>query len=155
MKKKEAEMKSTSSLQCKQLIICGRSNDEIPTDQVREEGYELWLLGTDPRQGADKYWELHDLSTRHDDMAIRKLPDEVYQQGLPVNNSISALLIYAWLTGYTHIKVKGCAMIARSEYLEQRPAVAYVVGFLNGKGIKVEWDEGPENIDYGRKEEAK
>ena len=27
--------------------------------------------------------------------------------------------------------------------------------FLNGKGIKVEWDDGPENIDYGRKEEAK
>ena len=50
---------------------------------------------------------------------------------MPVNNSISALAVYAWLTGYTEIKIKGCAMVAKNEYLEQRPAVAYVVGFLN------------------------
>lgn len=135
----------------KKVVICARGNDEIPADQVREEGYELWMLGTDPRQGADKYWELHDLSTRHDDVAIRELPDEVYQQGLPINNSVAALMVYAWLEGYTEIKIKGCAMIAKTEYLEQRPAVAYVVGFLNGKGIKCEWTDGPENINYGRK----
>lgn len=144
-------MKNTSSLKCKKVIICARGNDEVPTDQVREDGYELWMLGTDPRQGADKYWELHDLSTRHDDVAIRALPDEVYQQGLPINNSVAALMVYAWLEGYTEIKVKGCAMTAKTEYIQQRPAVAHVAGFLNGKGIKCEWLDGPKNEDYGRK----
>lgn len=144
-------MSSKSTLRSKKVIICARGNDEIPTDQVREDGYELWMLGTDPRQGADKYWELHDLSTRYDDVAIRALPDEVYQQGLPINNSVAALMVYAWLTGYTEIKVKGCAMIAKTEYIQQRPAVAYVAGFLNGKGIRCEWLDGPKNEDYGRK----
>ena len=144
-------MSSRNTHRSKKVVICARGNDEIPADQVREEGCELWMLGTDPRQGADKYWELHDLSTRHDDVAIRDLPDEVYQQGLPINNSVAALMVYAWLEGYTEIKVKGCAMIAKTEYLEQRPAVAYVAGFLNGKGVKCEWTDGLENINYGRK----
>lgn len=134
----------------KKVIICGRSNRARPTEEVREEGWELWYLGTETRDGGDKYFELHDIPCRHQG-AIRELPDEVYTQGMPVNNSISALAVYAWLTGYTEIKIKGCAMVAKNEYLEQRPAVAYVVGFLNGKGIKCEWTDGPENINYGRK----
>ena len=137
-------------MNAKKVIICGRSNREVPTEQVREEGYELWYLGTEQRDGGDKYYELHDIPCRHPG-AIRELPEEVYKQGLPVNNSISALMIYAWLEGYTEIKVKGCAMVAKVEYLEQRPAVAYVAGFLNGKGIHVEWTDGPKNINYGRK----
>lgn len=137
-------------MKCKKVVICGRSNREVPTEQVREEGYELWYLGTEQRDGGDKYYELHDIPCRHEG-AIRELPEEVYKQGLPVNNSISALMIYAWLEGYTEIKVKGCAMVAKVEYLEQRPAVAYVAGFLNGKGIHVEWTDGPKNINYGRK----
>ena len=134
----------------KKVVICGRSNRTVPTEEVREEGYELWYLGTETRDGGDKYYELHDIPCRHEG-AIRKLPDEVYRQGLPINNSVTALMVYAWLEGYTEIKVKGNAMVAKVEYLEQRPAVAYVVGWLNGKGIHVEWTDGPKNINYGRK----
>lgn len=135
---------------CKKVVICGRSNRAVPTEEVREEGYELWYLGTETRDGGDKYYELHDIPCRHEG-AIRKLPDEVYRQGLPINNSVTALMVYAWLEGYTDIIVKGNAMVAKVEYLEQRPAVAYVVGWLNGKGIHVEWTDGPKNINYGRK----
>lgn len=135
---------------CKKVVICGRSNRTVPTEEVREEGYELWYLGTETRDGGDKYYELHDIPCRHEG-AIRKLPDEVYRQGLPINNSVTALMVYAWLEGYTDIIVKGNAMVAQVEYLEQRPAVAYVVGWLNGKGIHVEWTDGPKNINYGRK----
>ena len=134
----------------KKVVICGRSNRAVPTEEVREEGYELWYLGTETRDGGDKYYELHDIPCRHEG-AIRKLPDEVYRQGLPINNSVTALMVYAWLEGYTDIIVKGNAMVAKVEYLEQRPAVAYVVGWLNGKGIRVEWTDGPKNINYGRK----
>ena len=134
----------------KKVVICGRSNRTVPTEEVREEGYELWYLGTETRDGGDKYYELHDIPCRHEG-AIRKLPDEVYRQGLPINNSVTALMVYAWLEGYTDIIVKGNAMVAKVEYLEQRPAVAYVVGWLNGKGIHVEWTDGPKNINYGRK----
>jgi hypothetical protein len=143
-------MKNTNSQKCKKVVISGRSNDEIPAEEIREEGWELWLLGTDPRDGADRYYELHEIPCKHEG-AIRELPDEVYQMGLPINNSISALMVHAWQTGYTHIKVKGCAMIARSEYLQQRPAVAYVEGWIKSKGIDIEWTDGPVNIDYGRK----
>ena len=143
-------MSSKNTPRSKKVVICGRSNRTVPTEEVREEGYELWYLGTETRDGGDKYYELHDISCRHEG-AIRKLPDEVYRQGLPINNSVTALMVYAWLEGYTDIIVKGNAMVAQVEYLEQRPAVAYVVGWLNGKGIHVEWTDGPKNINYGRK----
>ena len=133
------------------LVICGRGNDEKTINEIRELDAVLWLLGTDKRQGADKYFELHDIPCSHPD-AVRELPEEVYTQGVPINNSICALLIYAWQTGYTDIIVKGCPMISKPEYLEQRPALAYVVGFLNGKGIKVKWTDEPQNINYGRKD---
>lgn len=145
------ECQSNQKCHNSKLIICGCGNDEIPTDQVREDGYELWYLGVDRRDGADRYFELHGIEGRHPE-ATRELPDVVYQQGLPINNSICALLVFAWLKGYKDIKIKGSPMIAKSEYIEQRPALAYVVGFLNGHGIKVDWVDGPKNINYGRKQ---
>lgn len=151
MKECQSKCQCSQKIHRSKLIICGCGNDELPTDQVREEGYELWLLGVDRRDRADRYFELHGLPGRHPE-ATRELPDEVYEQGLPINNSICALLVYAWLEGYTDIKIKGSPMICKSEYIEQRPALAYVVGFLNGYGIKVDWIDGPENINYGRKQ---
>ena len=135
------------------LIISGCANDEQPTEQIREDGYELWLLGRDRRTGAERYFELHGIECEHPE-AIRELPAAVYEQGLPINNSICALLVYAWMEGYTDIKVKGSPMIASSEYVEQRPALGFVAGYLNGKGIKVDWVDGPKNINYGRKHDT-
>lgn len=133
------------------LLITGSANDQYPVEQIREDGYELWMLGVDRRDGGDRYFELHGLPGRHAD-ATRELPKEVYETGLPINNSICALLVYAWKEGYTEIKIIGSPMEAKSEYIEQRPALAYVVGYLNGKGIKVDWVDGPKNINYGRKQ---
>jgi hypothetical protein len=41
-------------------------------------------------------------------------------------------------------------MDASDEYKEQKPALAWVCGWLNAKGMKVVWEDGPKNIDYGR-----
>lgn len=144
------ECQSSQKIHRSKLIICGCGNDEIPTEQVREDGHELWYLGVDRRDGADRYFELHGIEGRHPE-ATRELPAAVYEQELPINNSICALLVYAWLEGYTDIKIKGSPMIARSEYVEQRPALAYITGYLNGQGIQVDWVDGPKNINYGRK----
>lgn len=150
MKECQSKCQSSQKIHRSKLIICGCGNDEIPTAQVREDGHELWYLGVDRRDGADRYFELHGIEGRHPE-ATRELPAAVYEQELPINNSICALLVYAWLQGYTDIKIKGSPMIAKREYIEQRPALAYVVGFLNGRGIQVDWVDGPKNINYGRK----
>ena len=144
-------MKECQSSQRSKLLITGCANDQYPTEQIKEKGYELWMLGIDKRPGADRYFELHGLPGYHAE-ATRELPAEVYESGLPINNSICALLVYAWQSGYTEIKIIGSPMEAKSEYIEQRPALAYICGFLNAKGIKVNWVDGPKNINYGRKQ---
>ena len=78
----------------KDVIICGKANIGIPVEALRKGDAEFWMLGTDKREGADKYFELHGIKVEHEN-TFYELPDEVYNQGLPVNNSISALAIYA------------------------------------------------------------
>lgn len=134
----------------KKLIICGKGNDHIPLSQIREGDTKVWLHGTDPRDGADWYFELHGIDTGREN-TVYKVPTTVYEQGLPINNTICAMLVCAWLMGYTEITIKGAPLETTEEYKEQKPAVAYIAGFLNAKGIKVKWDEGPQDKSYGRK----
>ena len=136
-------------MEVKKLMISGKANRDQSLDEIREPGRDLWLLGTDTRKGADKYFELHGIKVGHENTVYR-LPDEGYEQGLPINNSISALLVYAWMLGYTDIAVVGAPMLATVEYQEQRPALAFVVGYLAGLGLKLSWDGMVENNDYGR-----
>lgn len=133
----------------KKLMISGKANRDLTTDEIREPGRELWLLGVDEREGADRYFELHGIKVNHENCTY-ELPDEVYNQGLPINNSISALLVYAWLLGYTDISIVGAPMVANVEYQEQRPALAFVVGYLAGIGLKLAWDGMVENNYYGK-----
>lgn len=133
----------------KKLMISGKANRDLTTDEIREPGRELWLLGVDEREGADRYFELHGIKVNHKNCTY-ELPDEVYNQGLPINNSISALLVYAWLLGYTDISIVGAPMVANVEYQEQRPALAFVVGYLAGIGLKLAWDGMVENNYYGK-----
>ena len=133
----------------KKLIICGKANMEKSVAEIREKKCELWMLGTDPREGADRYFELHGINVTHPNTTY-ELPDEVYETGLPVNNSISAVLIYAWLSGYKEVSIVGAPMNSKLEYIEERPALAYVVGALAASGMKLEWDGMPENHNYGR-----
>ena len=102
------------------------------------------------REGADKYFELHGIKVKHEN-TVYELPDEVYGQGLPINNSVSALLVHAVLLGYTDIALVGCPMNARDEYIQERPALAFVVGYMAAKGIRLSWDGMVENLDYGKK----
>jgi len=108
------------------------------------------MLGTDNREGADRYFELHGIKVEHENTAY-ELPDAVYNQGLPINNSISALLVYAVLSGYTNIAIVGAPMNARDEYIQERPALAFLVGYFAAKGIKLSWDGMVENLNYGKK----
>ena len=134
----------------KKLIICGKANIELSVDEFKEKNSELWMLGTDPREGADKYFELHGIKVNHEN-TVYELPDEVYQMGLPVNNSISALLILAFISGYKEISLVGCPMNSVKEYIEERPALAFLVGYFAGLGMKLEWDGMPEDKSYGYK----
>lgn len=133
----------------KNLIISGKANSNLKIDQIRQENSEVWLCGTDERNGADLYFELHHLKTKHSNV-VCCLPAEVYEFNLPINNTICAMLVYAYLKGYRKIDIVGCPMIAKDEYIRQRPALAYVVGWLNGKGLEVNWSHCPHNINYGK-----
>ena len=135
----------------KKLIICGKGNDHIPLNEIAGPDDETWLHGTDPRDGADWYFELHGIDTGREN-TIYEMPETIYKAGLPINNTICAMLVCAWLSGYQEIRLCGAPLEATDEYQDQKPAVAFIVGFLKGKGIKVTWDEGPENKNYGRAE---
>jgi hypothetical protein len=135
----------------KKLIICGKGNDHIPLNEIAGPGDETWLHGTDTRDGADWYFELHGIDTGREN-TIYEMPETIYKAGLPINNTICAMLVCAWLSGYQEIRLCGAPLEATDEYQDQKPAVAFIVGFLKGKGIKITWDEGPENNNYGRAE---
>jgi len=135
----------------KKLIICGKGNDHIPLNEIAGPDDETWLHGTDIRDGADWYFELHGIDTGREN-TIYEMPETIYKAGLPINNTICAMLVCAWLSGYQEIRLCGAPLEATDEYQDQKPAVAFIVGFLKGKGIKITWDEGPENNNYGRAE---
>lgn len=128
----------------KKLIICGKGNDQVPLNEITDDDAEIWL------HGADLYFELHGIDTGREN-TVYEIPETVYRTGLPINNTICAMLVCAWLSGYKEIRLCGAPLEANGEYQEQKPAVAYIVGFLKGKGIKITWDEGPEDKAYGRK----
>lgn len=138
----------------KKLIICGKANMEKSVAELKEKNSELWMCGTDSREGADRYFELHGISTNHQNVT-RELQKEVYELGLPVNNTICALLVYAFISGYKNVSVIGAPMNANHEYIEQRPALAYVVGYLNASGMNIEWEGVPHTVNYGRKKPLK
>ena len=138
----------------KKLIICGKANMEKSVAEIKEKNSELWMCGTDSRTGADRYFELHGIKVNHENVTT-ELPKEVYELGLPVNNTICALLAYAFLSGYKKVSVVGSPMNATHEYIEQRPALAYVIGYLNASGMTIEWEGIPQTINYGIKQSVK
>ena len=133
----------------KGLVICGKSNSGTRTENIRVADFDLWMLGTDSRAGADRYFELHGIKSDHPN-TVYVLPDEVYNMELPVNCSIAAMLIYAYLNAYTDIVIKGAPMNAKEEYIQQKPSVAYIAGWLKAKGVRVTWIDGLDNLNYGK-----
>lgn len=134
----------------RKLYIVGKANRPHTREEFAEPDSEVWMLGTDEREGADKYFELHGIKVEHEN-TVYELPEEVYNQGLPINNSISALLVFAVLSGFKDIAIVGAPMNARDEYIQERPALAFLVGYFAAKGIRLSWDGMVENLNYGKK----
>ena len=136
--------------QKKSLVICGKANMTEPVSRLKTKDSHLWMCGTDPREGADCYFELHGLPSPHKN-TVRSLPKEVYMQKLPVNSTICAMLVYAYISGYRRISIEEAPMTAQNEYLEQRAAVAYICGWLSAKGVEIRWEGIPGSENYGKK----
>lgn len=136
------------------LIICGKANQDIPVKKLRtSKNDEVWLCGTDSREGADLYFEIHNIKVPHENV-VRKFGEEVYnnKSGITVGNTISGMLIYAWLHGYKDITLLGCPMVIK-EYPQQRETVERLVNYLNGNGLKVTWEDM--NMSEEKKNELK
>lgn len=119
-------------------------------------GCVVWTVGTAEIDDADRYFEFHGLEYRNREMT-RTLSKDVshFAMFLPLNNSVCAMLVQAYLEGYKDITIAGCPMKTCAEYIEQARAVAMCVGFFNGmtyanplKKIKVTWLEGPKKENY-------
>ena len=124
------------------LIICGKANQNIPVKKLRiNKTDEVWLCGTDIREGADLYFEIHGIKVPHKNV-ITKFDDEVIynESGISPSNTISGMMIYAWLHGYKNITLLGCPMII-NEYPQQRKTVVQLVHYLNRHGCNVVWEE--------------
>ena len=124
------------------LIICGKANQDIPVKKLRmNKTDEVWLCGTDIREGADLYFEIHGIKVSHKNV-ITKFDDEVIynESGISPSNTISGMMIYAWLHGYKNITLLGCPMIIK-EYPQQRITVVQLVHYLNRHGCNVVWEE--------------
>lgn len=138
------------------IAVCGRAKPCRTPDELRQAGFdEVWTVGVAKENGYDRYYELHGMETTHDESEVVRIPhNPVYQyareNALPINNSISVMLLDAYLSGATKLLVEGCPMCSTYEYREQKPAMAMVIGFLKGKGIETEWSEGPDSTDYGQ-----
>ena len=113
---------------------------------------EVWTVGTHKIKNADRYYEFHGIDVPGREM-VRSVSDDVKAVSslLPVNNSISAMLLEAYFEGYRDIDILGCPMIARDEYLKQKPALAMCIGFCLGSSrdnIQISWDGAPELVNY-------
>ncbi len=126
---------------------------EIPVENIREKNSEVWMCGTDTREGADWYFELHGLKVKHENV-LYELPESVYRTQLPINNTICAMLVCAWIKGFTEVSVVGAPMNAKHEYIEQRAALAYVIGYLNASGMEISWEGVSETLNYGKKQKS-
>lgn len=122
-------------------------------------GNEVWTVGTAKINNADRYYEFHGLDYAGREMTRQLSPDaERLGRIIPLNNSISAMLMEAYIEGYRDIRIAGCPMTASDEYVAQARSVAMAVGFLRGMSyargrawqIKVVWDDEPARLDYFR-----
>lgn len=113
-------------------------------------GFEVWTVGTHRIENAGRYYEFHGLEFRGHKMVHEVCPEvDRMSDELPINNSISAMLLEAYFEGYTDITLAGCPMSIQAEYIEQKPALAMCVGWLRAKGTRVVWlDEMPHGLYY-------
>lgn len=129
------------------LVILGKGNYKF----IPDPNTKVWTVGTSNYEHADKYFEFHGISVPHDNV-VRTVPEKLRKSKLPLNCSICIMLAIACeYETFDEIIIKGCPMLERAEYIEQRPSLAYLVGYYQGKGINVIWEDLPKNKHYGVK----
>lgn len=120
-------------------------------------GCEVWTVGTARIAGADRYYEFHGLECQNRNVyrAVSADIKKAFGLLLPFNNSICAMIMEAYLEGYRNIRIAGCPMTTKAEYIEQARAVAMCVGFIRGlaygqpyRGLRITWDEEPKKEFY-------
>jgi hypothetical protein len=140
----------------KKLIILGKApvkGTQGFDARVDFPDCEVWTVGTHRIENADRYYEFHGLPISADRPVFRDVSDDVKAVSslLPVNNSISAMLLEAYFEGYRDIEILGCPMIAKDEYQKQKPALAMCIGFCLGNSrdsFQISWDGAPELVNY-------
>lgn len=139
----------------KKLIILGKApvaGKQCLDAKVDFPDCEVWTVGTHKIEHADRYYEFHGLSIGGREM-VRDVCTEVKMVSslLPLNNSISVMLMEAFYEGYRDIEILGSPMIAKDEYQKQKPALAMCIGFCLGNSrddIQISWDGAPELVNY-------
>lgn len=139
----------------KKLIILGKAPVQGKAGIDAKVDYpdcEVWTVGTHKIKNADRYYEFHGIDVPGREM-VRDVSSEVKTcaELIPLNNSVSVMLVEAFFEGYTDIEILGSPMIARDEYLKQRAALAMCIGFCLGNSrdsIQISWDGAPELVNY-------
>lgn len=101
-------------------------------------------MGKSPIVGADRYYELHGLPSREPRYDYAKIPvHELRALRLPMINSVCVMLAHAiYEQRHESIRVLASPLLGNAERVEQRPAVAYLLGFADALGIRVYWEGG-------------
>lgn len=85
------------------LVISGKANenDTERFNYLKSKGFEVWACGTDKRDGADRYFEFHNLPCKENRIVIRGVRSEVEELSkiIPVNNTVSIMLAEAYFSG--------------------------------------------------------
>ncbi len=129
------------------IAIIGKARLVPPEELMQYD--EVWTVGTNPIE-ANMYLCLHGEQTRNPEKEcswekLEWLP-EVYK-GAPLVNSMCIMLalLASIVSGglYTpEVHILASPLIATKERAEERPAVAYWVGLLQGLGATVYWEGG-------------
>ena len=122
------------------LIICGNARSIAPEELI---GSETWGLKTGSVPNLDMYWDFHGIPFTGVVHNIEEIPiEKLHKEGLPLMNSICILLAHAIYSGnYSMIQLKGCPLRDKTEYIRQKPALAFLVGLAKGRGIKIHWEQ--------------
>lgn len=135
------------------LAIIGKGERKIKLSEIKQNGYEIWTIGTfediyNEDGLVDRFFEWHGISFKNRNMDT-EYPDYLKKSKLPLNNSICNMLLIAYNEGYKDVVILGAPMEATFEYRTQKPALIYCVGYLNGLGMNIQYDQIPLPNHYG------
>jgi len=129
------------------IAIVGKSR--LVTPEELSQYNEVWTVGTNPIK-ADMYLCLHGEQTRNPDKEftwddLSWLP-EAYK-GAPLANSVCVMLALLATVVSTElckpeVHILASPLISTKERAEERPAVSYWAGLLQGLGATVYWEGG-------------